>query len=194
MEFFDNKHKQFYEQKLKEIGKSDVYRKALVYTLGICETTREHFNNIFNLKSGEININAVTAPYQTSTSKKVTRMAFSLWNRCNYDSEQDIENDKVSTYYNPSEIFCCTYAPYFWQAIKIRYPEVVENTKSNYSDATADFVFDLKRLLNRYCRTSIKEMSLIEDGKYIKIDGNRIDIEANSNLATINDVTKFLLK
>lgn len=194
MEFFDNKHKQFYEQKLKEIGKSDVYRKALVYTLGICETTREHFADIFDIKAGEININSINAPYQTSTSMKVTRMAFSLWNSCNYDSEQDIENDKVSTYYNPSEIFCCTYAPYFWQAIQIRYPEVVENTKSNYSDATSDFIFDLKRLLNRYCRTDIKEMKLIDDGKYVKIDSNKVDIEANSNLATIKDIVKFLLK
>lgn len=71
---------------------------------------------------------------------------------------------------------------------------VAEDTKSKYSDATADFVFDLKRLLNRYCRTSIKEMSLIEDGKYIKIDDNKVDIEANSNLATIQDIVKHLLR
>ena len=50
-------------------------------------------------------------------------MAFSLWNRCNYDSENDIENEKVSDKYNVSEIFCCSYAPYFYEGIKIRYPE-----------------------------------------------------------------------
>ena len=110
--FIDKEHKEFYEQKLKEIGKSDVYRKALIYTLAICPTTREHFDNIFDLKNGEININSLQAPYQTGSSEKVTRMAFSLWNRCNYDSEEDIENNKPSIYYNPSEIFCCGYAPY----------------------------------------------------------------------------------
>ena len=123
MKFIDNEHRKFYEQKLKEIGYGDVYRKSLIYTLAICPVTREHFDNIFDLKAGEININSIQAPYQTGTSEKVTRMAFNLWNRCNYDCEQDIEDKKVSANYNPSEIFCCSYAPYFYEAIKIRYPE-----------------------------------------------------------------------
>ena len=37
--------------------------------------------------------------------------------------EKDIENEKVSDKYNVSEIFCCSYAPYFYEGIKIRYPE-----------------------------------------------------------------------
>ena len=150
--FIDKQHKVFYEQKLKEIGKSDVYRKALIYTLAICETTREHFSDIFNLKDGEININSLQAPYQTGSSEKVTRMAFSLWNRCNYDSEEDIENHKPSIYYNPSEIFSCGYAPYFYQAIRLRYPEytrynntiadVIELVRDKYSDEVGLNLFD----------------------------------------------------
>lgn len=50
-------------------------------------------------------------------------MAFSLWNRCMYDSEEDYANDKMSEKYNPSEIFCCSYTPYLYEAVKIRYPE-----------------------------------------------------------------------
>lgn len=133
--FIDEEHKQFYELKLQEIGKSDVYRKALIYILAMCETTREHFNDIFNIKDGEININSLQAPYQTGSSEKVTRMAFSLWNRCNYDSEEDIENNKPSIYYNPSEIFCCGYAPYFYEAIKLRYPEYTQ-----YNNTIADVI------------------------------------------------------
>lgn len=59
MRFIDKEHKEFCSEKLKEmktLGKIDVYYKSIVYTLGICEITREHFNNIFNLKRGEINI------------------------------------------------------------------------------------------------------------------------------------------
>ena len=108
---------------MEQMGKTDVYYKAIVYTLGICETTRDNFSKIFNLRTGEINIDSINGAYQTSTSEKVTRMAFSLWNRCNYDSEKDIENEKVSDKYNVSEIFCCSYAPYFYEGIKIRYPE-----------------------------------------------------------------------
>lgn len=126
MKFIDDEHKQFYESKLEELksyGKTDVYYKSIVYTLSICETTRDHFTDIFNIKKGEININSIQSAYQTTTSAKVTRAAFSLWNRCNYDGEQDLENDKVSPYYNISDIFCCSYAPYFYEAICIRYPE-----------------------------------------------------------------------
>lgn len=94
MKFIDSKHKEFWNNKYKEMeqmGKTDVYYKAIVYTLGICETTRDNFSKIFNLRTGEINIDSINGAYQTSTSEKVTRMAFSLWNRCNYDSEKDIE-------------------------------------------------------------------------------------------------------
>ena len=123
MKFIELEHKKFYEQKLKEIGSNDIYRKTIIYTLGICETTREHFNDIFNLRDGLINRNSLQAPYQTGTSMKVTRMAFSLWNSNSYDSDEDKENGQVSTYYNPTEIFSCSYAPYFWEAIKIRFPK-----------------------------------------------------------------------
>lgn len=126
MKFIDNKHQKFFEEKLNKLakyGKTDVYYKALVYTLGICETTRENFKGIFNIEKGEININSINVAWQTGSSVKVTRMAFSLWNRCMYESEEDYENDKMFEKYNPSEIFCCSYAPYLYEGVKIRYPE-----------------------------------------------------------------------
>ena len=52
MKFIDSKHKEFWNNKYKEMeqmGKTDVYYKAIVYTLGICETTRDNFSKIFNL-------------------------------------------------------------------------------------------------------------------------------------------------
>ena len=128
MKFIDDDHREFYMyiyRILQKYGKTDVYYKSLAYTLSMCETTRFHFKDIFNIKKGEININSLQAAYQTGTSEKVTRMAFSLWNRCNYDSEEDLENGKVSKSYNVSELFASSYAPYFYEAIKIRYPEYV---------------------------------------------------------------------
>lgn len=126
IEFIDENHERFYNEqleKMKKLGKTDVYYRSTVYTLGISETTRDNFNKIFDLKNGEIIIDSINGAYQTGTSEKVTRMAFSLWNRCNYDSEKDRQKGKASEYYNVSEIFCCSYAPYFVQALKIRYPE-----------------------------------------------------------------------
>ena len=122
MKFIDNEHEKFWKNKyeiMQQYKKTDVYYKSIVYTLGMCETTRDNFNKIFNLKKGEININSINEAYQTDTSKKITRMAFSLWNSCNYDSENDCENNKFSPNYNPGELFCCGYAPYFYEAINL---------------------------------------------------------------------------
>lgn len=126
MKFIDNEHRSFWNEKyeiMQKYGKTDVYYKAIVYILGVCLETRKHFERIFNLEKGEINVNSLDEAWQTGSSEKVTRMAFSLWNECNYDSIEDFENGKVSKKYNPSEIFSCGYAPYFYEGIKLRYPE-----------------------------------------------------------------------
>ena len=96
--FIDKDHKNFFYSKLdklQSLRKTDVYYLSLVYTLSICETTREHFSNIFNIEKGEINLDAIKAGWQTGTSEKVTRMAFNLWNHSiMFDSEEDLENEK----------------------------------------------------------------------------------------------------
>lgn len=64
--------------------------------------------------------------WQTSGSVKVVRMAFNLY--CNgtpsvsdyEDMEEQIDECRN---YTVEELFCCAYAPYFWQAVQIRYPE-----------------------------------------------------------------------
>ena len=139
MKFIDQQHEKFWNEKyieMQKLGKTDVYYKSIAYVLGVCETTRDNFNKIFDLKKGEINIDSLQEEYQTGTSAKVTRMAFSLWNGCNYNSEKDIDNEKVSDQYNVSEIFCCSYAPYFYEGIKIRYPEYTreQHLKSELQD------------------------------------------------------------
>ncbi len=141
MEFIDNEHKKFFLKKYeeaKENGKADVYYKSLIYTLSICETTREHFGEIFNLEKGEVNLDSIQKGWQTSTSLKVTRMALNLWNHSLvFDSEEDLENEKISSHYAPSEVFCCSYAPYFWEGIKIRYPEYMDYEKNNRTPCVA---------------------------------------------------------
>lgn len=138
MKFIDKEHELFWKEKnllLQEYGTIFSHYKALVYTLGICEITRNNFNKIFDIEKGEINIDSINEPYQTSTSVKVTRMAFSLFNGCNYDSQSDVKKYKVSENYNVSYIFSCSYAPYFVEALKIKYPEdfreSIKRTKQN---------------------------------------------------------------
>ena len=165
MEFVDDEHEKFWEEKnlvMQKYGKTDVYYKSIVYTLGICETTRSNFDKIFSIGNGEINIDSINSAFQTGTSEKVTRMAFSLWNRCNYDSEKDRQKGKVSEYYNPSEIFCCSYAPYFVEALKIRYPEyfrVYQNNRTIEVNDTNER--ESKKNFGIYVRSGTKDKFLV---------------------------------
>lgn len=131
LKFIDKGHEDFYYEKLAELkkyGKTDVYYRSLIYTLSICEVTRIHFKEIFDIRKSEVNIDSICYGWQTSTSAKVTRMAFNLWSHnIMYDSESDLENERISNSYSVSEIFCCSYAPYFWEALKIRYPEYTDD-------------------------------------------------------------------
>ena len=165
MEFIDDEHEKFWEEKnlvMQKYGKTDVYYKSIVYTLGICETTRSNFDKIFSIENGEINIDSINSAFQTGTSEKVTRMAFSLWNRCNYDSEKDRQKGKISEYYNPSEIFCCSYAPYFVEALKLRYPEYFRAYQNNRTIKVNDTnEKESKNNYGIYVRSGIKDKFLV---------------------------------
>lgn len=125
MIFVDDEHKRFYEE-LKPLAGKDVYKLSLFYVLSISGTTRMHFESIYDKKESRIKPGALKKGYQTGTSVKITRLAFNLWNGWVYDSVDDYEESKVSRYYAVDEIFCCELAPYFWQAIKLRYPNYCE--------------------------------------------------------------------
>ena len=42
-------------------------------------------------------------------------LAFNLWNGFTEEGKENL--------YTPEELFCCGYAPYFMEGIKLRYPE-----------------------------------------------------------------------
>lgn len=124
--FISEAHEDFYYEKLKEIRYQDEYHKALCYCLGICEDTRRNIRRIYDFKTGNVKPDCLHEGWQTSGSAKVVRMAYNLY--CNgvpsifcYESEE--EQIKECKLYTVEELFCCAYAPFFWQAVQIRYPE-----------------------------------------------------------------------
>lgn len=128
MNFINQKHKEFYENTLKQVEefrKTDEYHHAFIYTLGINQVTRRHVNEIFDLLRGEINVNSLSKNWQTGISKKVTELAFNLWNGFPYEN---FEGNCVSDFY-VSNLFNCSYAPYFYEAIKLRFPEYMKNSQ-----------------------------------------------------------------
>ena len=124
--FKNKEHEKFYMEYLPKFRYWDVYHEALVYCLGIDRDTRENANRIYDFKTGYVKTECLQEGWQTSGSEKIVRMAFNLY--CNgtpsVNDYVDVEEQvKECRCYTVEELFCCGYARYFWEAIKIRYPE-----------------------------------------------------------------------
>ena len=134
--FISDAHEKFYYEKLKEVRYQDVYHKALVYCLGISDDTRRNIYSIYDFKTGCVKTECLHEGWQTSGSVKVVRMAYNLY--CNgtpsvFDYDDAEEQVDECRRYTVEELFCCAYAPYFWQAVQIRYPEYVTYNHNLYA-------------------------------------------------------------
>ena len=78
MVFANEEHEKFYFEKLEQARYQDCYHKALIYILGISEDTRNHFSQIYDIKSGYIKTECLHQGWQTSGSVRVVRLAFNL--------------------------------------------------------------------------------------------------------------------
>ena len=135
--FIDESHMDFYAEKVNvlksnifgKVSAPDVYLKSLIYTLGMCSDTRRRFDSIYDEKKRSINTGVISEAWQTGSSLKVTRLAFQLFTDSTPTAYVYDENDKVKENisecekYSVSDVFCCSYAPYFVEAIRLRYPE-----------------------------------------------------------------------
>ena len=126
MVFVNEEHEKFYYETLKQVRYQDCYHKALIYILGISKDTRNHFSQIYEIKSGYIRPECLYQEWQTSGSVRVVRLAFNLYtDRTPTVNEDRSRNEQIKECreYSVSDIFCCDYARYFWEGIKLRYPE-----------------------------------------------------------------------
>lgn len=119
-------HRGFFKRYLPKCRYQDVYHVALIYCLGISEDTRRNADRIYDFKSGYVKTECMHEGWQTSGSQHIIRLAYNLY--CNgTPSVSDCEDldDQLSecSRYTVEDVFCCGYAPYFWQAVKLRYPE-----------------------------------------------------------------------
>ncbi|MCC3372220.1 DUF6075 family protein [Cohnella sp. REN36] len=122
--FRDAEHESFYYQMLDERKCSDGYHRALFYTLGISRDTRSHIRDLFDFSNGGIKPGGLAASWQTGSSIRVCRLAFNLWNGW---TEKGGER-----YSSPHELFDCSYAPYFFEAIQLRYPDYCRSQEKNF--------------------------------------------------------------
>ena len=124
--FKNSEHENFYLETMKGVRYPDCYNKSLIYLLGISRITREHFGQIFNVKSGYIKVECLCQGWVNRCSEKIIRLAFNLytgWTPTISDCHNEQERLEECSPYTVNEIFCCDYARYLWQGIKLRYPE-----------------------------------------------------------------------
>lgn len=149
IKFCGKDHEDLFYTLFKKMKSKDCYHGAAAYLLSLDTVLKDHIDRVFDFKEDIIKPECIDEPWQTGTSRKTTRLMFNLWNGkykddppvlCDEDEDEPIDDElvytehniandlsiKSSRYYTPDEIFCCSYAPYFWQAIQLRYPEYSE--------------------------------------------------------------------
>jgi hypothetical protein len=126
--FQDSEHEAFYYRMLAECRCTDSYHRALLYSLGLSQDTRAHIQELFDFSDGGIKPEGLTASWQTGGSLRICRLAFNLWN-----GWSSIGEERYST---PYELFDCEATPYFFEAIRLRYPEYVRTPAPGFKSHT----------------------------------------------------------
>ena len=85
---------------------------------------------IYDFSTGQVTPECMQEEWVTSTEdpediRTVIRMAYNLYGGTPSVTESDDQLGECQKY-TAKELFGCRYAPYFWEAVKIRYPEYTE--------------------------------------------------------------------
>ena len=115
MKFRSKEHKIFFMEMMNQCRSNACYNQAFFYIMGITAETRRNILKMFNFKTSSIIPQGMNGGWQTSGTLRVCHLAFNLWN--GYMEEEYKES------YTPYDLFCCEFAIYFMEGIKLRYPE-----------------------------------------------------------------------
>lgn len=113
--FASKEHRDFFYQMMEKSGKDDCYHRSFFYVMGVAPETRANIGRMFDFENDCIEPDGMYGGWQTSGTVRVCHMAFNLWN--GYAEKEHCQD------YTPEELFCCEFAPYFMEGIRIRYPE-----------------------------------------------------------------------
>ena len=112
--FSSSEHEQFYKEQLAKCRYQDGYHKSLMYALGICDVTRNHFSEIYDFSTRCIKWECLSKDWITGTSGRVIRLAFNLFTGSTYEEDDE---DK----YTLSAIYGYTETKYLLQTIALKY-------------------------------------------------------------------------
>ena len=124
--FRDDMHEELYTNWCEELHiKEDPEYLAALYLLAMDEVVRNHAREVFDFENLCIIPDSINRDWQTGTSSKTTRLIFNLYNySIHEDTSSEGEPVEGSGYsYTPAVIFASSYASYYVQALKLRYPD-----------------------------------------------------------------------
>ncbi len=122
--FINHEHRTFYNEKVQELNLyNDRERCALIYVLSLTQNCRKNLKDCFD--GYYIKPDALKHGWVTSADARAIRFAFGLFsdNLPTVDTCSTKKKWGEARRYNAADLFCCHLAPFFCEAVKIRYPE-----------------------------------------------------------------------
>lgn len=118
MRFQDDNHEQRFFQLLSQMKSKDAYHRSAAYLMALVPMVAD---DVFDFRLSHIKHEGLYAPWQTGSSRKATRLMFSLWNGTYQDHAAEFPED-TSCYYTVDEVLNNhEYFPWFIEAIRIRF-------------------------------------------------------------------------
>ncbi len=114
--FASAEHSDFFLRMMSEARKNDCYQQSFFFmSWGLPRKHGPTSARCLISKQDCIKPEGMHGGWQTSGTVRVCRLAFNLWN--------GYTEPEHSNAYSPEDLFCCEFAPYFMEGMKIRYPE-----------------------------------------------------------------------
>lgn len=118
IKFRDTRHRDQFIVLIKRMGNQDCYHQSIAYLMSLADMVPE---DVYDFDLHHIKHDGIFAAWQTSSSRRATRLMYNLWNGWAYD-EDNPDKRIPSIDYAVDNIFCnYEFAPYFYEAIRIRF-------------------------------------------------------------------------
>ena len=127
--FRNKEHRDFFLEMMMRSRVKDCYHKTFFYVMGIAKETRQNIHAMFDFREDCIKPEGMHGGWQTSGTVRVCHLAFNLWNGYTEEGKEE--------YFTPEELFCCEFAPYFMEGIRVRYPEYCQELPASERPETS---------------------------------------------------------
>lgn len=112
--FCNSEHEQRFQFVCNKMKSLDEYHLPVAYLIALDKIVYSHQNDVFDFVEDVIMLEGIYQAWQTGTTRNTTRLLYNLWNG-------HVDDNPCNS--SVSEIFCCSYAPYYYEAVKLRYPD-----------------------------------------------------------------------